>query len=160
MSDCKHRTSCQTCRHRTSCQTAGTGHHVRLQAQDFMSDCRRRTSSQTVRTQHGVIGLHGEPLNWCLFIPLNTVYSELTFVYPVKHCLVWLIFVYPVKHRLVWTEINFYAKVYWPSLYSWYISLAVKTVHIFIGVALCAAPCSVLDAIHSSLTLRSFCLVA
>ena len=57
------------CRHRT---VSHNGLQVRLQAQnfmsdmqaqDFMSDCRHRTSSQTVRTQHGVIGLHGEPLN-------------------------------------------------------------------------------------------------
>ena len=63
MSDMQAQDFMSDCKHRTSCQTAGTGLHVRLQAQDFMSDCRRRTSCKTVRTQHGVIGLHGEPLN-------------------------------------------------------------------------------------------------
>ena len=81
MSDCRHRTSCQTAGTELHVRHAGTGLHVRhagtglhvrlqaqdfmsdMQAQDFMSDCRRRTSCKTVRTQHGVIGLHGEPLN-------------------------------------------------------------------------------------------------
>ena len=49
-SDCRHRTVSHNAGTASiSSQIAGTGLHVRLQAQDFMSDCRYRTSCQTCR---------------------------------------------------------------------------------------------------------------